>query len=414
MKRFSVINICLCGFLPLVLLSACGGGGGGGDSSGTGKTSDSGSPAAAVTTLNGTVADGYLRNARVFLDRNRNRVYDNGEPQAQSGAGGVYTLEVNPGDGDTYPVVVDVVAGQTIDEDNGTTIVAGYQLETLPGHWQFVSPLTTLVSLELGKDPSVSEPQQAEISIRTRLGVSDTVSLFQDYISHHNVGNEQVPEFVRTHRAAQIVAAMLGSLRSAIAHNMGGTIPAAEQQLVAYMVSDQIVSQGELVKQALTAERNGGAAVDVAEVTTAISEGIDTESLDSDLLDRYEQRLEQNLPDWDMQPPQVVQLTPPNNDTASIDAVVSVTFDEALDETLLSAAIFDLSGPYGAVAGSLNYDADHFKLTFTPAQMLVPSSTYRVTIDSTLADTLGNPLGSELSWEFTTIFDQLPPPLPDF
>jgi len=410
MKRFSKIMIYLGVFLPLLFLSACGGGGDG-DSAGSGKSTDD-SSAAAVTTLSGTVADGYLQKARVFLDRNRNRVYDNGEPQVQSGAAGRYSLEVNPGDGELYPVVVDVISGQTIDEDNGSPVTSDYQLESLPGHWKFVSPLTTLISLELAKNPTWT-PQQAEISIRSKFGIDAAVSLFHDYISPADVSGDQIVEFERTHRAAQVVAALMGQLRHSLIQNVG-QISATEQNLVAYLVSDQVLEQAGGVEQALTDERNGGPVVDIATLIAVISTQINSDDLDGELLDRYEQRLEQNLQTWDMQPPQIQDQLPPENDTASIDAVISITFDEALDETLLTETILDLTGPNGSVTGSLDYDPEHFQLTFTPAQMLLPNSTYQVTVRAELADTLGNPLGHDLSWAFVTIFDQLPPALPDF
>ncbi|MCK4501627.1 MAG: hypothetical protein KAU22_01240, partial [Desulfuromonadales bacterium] len=235
MKRFLAINISLFALLSLFLLSACGGGGGG-DSSGTSRTADDGS-SAIVTTLTGTVADGYLTAAQVFLDRNGNRVYDNGEPMAQSTTGGAYTLEVNPGEGELYPVVVQVVAGQTVDEDTGVAVTNGYLLETLPGRWQFVSPLTTLVGLECNKNPSLSE-QQVEIAVRSQLGIADSVSLFTDYIMPGNVDEALAVEYSRAHRAAQVVANIMGSLRVSIAQNLGGQVADAEQLLVAYMVSD--------------------------------------------------------------------------------------------------------------------------------------------------------------------------------
>ncbi len=131
MKRFWTKIISLFACLSLLLLSACGGGGGG-DSSATSRAADDGSTAT-LTTLTGTVADGYLRDARVFLDRNNNRIYDNGEPTAQSTTGGVYTLNVSPGEGELFPVVVQVIAGQTVDEDTGTSVVNSYLLESLPG-----------------------------------------------------------------------------------------------------------------------------------------------------------------------------------------------------------------------------------------------------------------------------------------
>ncbi|WP_321390429.1 Ig-like domain-containing protein [uncultured Desulfuromusa sp.] len=411
MKRFLSIIIPLFALLSCCLLSACGGGGGG-DSSATSKTVDDGS-SAVVTTLTGKIADGYLRDARVFLDRNNNRTYDNGEPTAQSTTGGAYTLEVNPGEGDLYPIVAQVVAGQTIDEDTGTLVSNGYVLESSPGYWQFVSPLTTLVKLESDKNPSFSH-QQAEISVRSQLGIIDSISLFSDYIEARSDGEALAAEYERTHKAAQIIANLMGSLRVGITQNLGGLIDDAEQLLVSYMVSDQILLQASLVEQALNNERNLGVAVDVASLTNAMTDAINVDALDPEALALYDQRVQQNFATWDMYPPAVQSQSPPAGDTASIDTVVSLSFDELLDETLLNNSIVELSGPNGPVSGILNYEPESLSLVFTPSQLLLPYSRYQVMVKRGLADTLGNQLGADVTWAFTTIFDQVPPPLPDF
>ncbi|NOQ42498.1 MAG: hypothetical protein GQ563_08375 [Desulfuromusa sp.] len=409
MKRFLAINISL--FALLLLLSACDNNLEG-DLGGTSRAASSVS-SSTLTTLTGTVADGYLTDARVFLDRNGNRFYDNGEPMAQSTAGGAYRLEVNPGEGELYPVVVQVIAGQTIDEDTGAPVANDYLLESLPGRWEFVSPLTTLVSLECAKNPSFSE-QQAEIGVRDRLGIVDSISLFTDYIIPTNADEPLVLEYNRAHKAAQVVAYILGSLRANISHNLGGQIADVEQLLVAYMVSDQVLGQATLIEQALNDERNQSSMIDVSALTVAIMAEIDTDGLDVDLLALYEQRVEQNLETWDMQPPQIQSQFPSADDAASVDVIVSILFDEPLDETLLTSGIVELSGPNGLVSGILDYDVEPTRLTFTPSQLLLPFSNYQITVNEVLADTLGNPLGEDISWMFTTIFDQTPPPLPDF
>ncbi|MEA3362657.1 MAG: Ig-like domain-containing protein [Thermodesulfobacteriota bacterium] len=409
MKRFFKFNIILLAMLSL--LSACGGGGEG-DSTNTSRTVTGGESSTA-TTLSGTVADGYLTDALVFLDRNQNRVYDNGEPMAQSTAGGVYTLEVNPGEGDLYPVVVQVFAGQTIDEDTGVPVANSYLLETVPGHWEFVSPLTTLVKLECDKNPSFSV-QQAEIEVRSQLGVADSVSLFTDYIAPGTVDMDLVAEYGRAHRAAQIVANLMGSVRASLSENLGGQIAETEQLLAAFIVSDQILWQAQQIELALDNERNQGEVMDVASLTTTILGNIDVADLDATLLVRYLERLEQNFEIWDMQSPQLQSQTPPTGDSAPVNTIISVSFDESLDETLLTSGIVELSGPNGLVSGSLDYDAEQTRLTFTPSQLLIPFSNYQVTVKDVLADAFGNPLDEDIIWAFTTIFDQLPPALPDF
>jgi hypothetical protein len=397
--------------LSLLLLSACSGGGGGGESSGTSKEVESGSSSTS-TTLSGVVADGYLSGARVFLARNQNLVYDNGEPMALSTAGGSYTLDVNPGDGELYPVVVEVLGGETIDEDSGSPVANNYLLASLPGKWQFVSPLTTLVKLESDKNPSLTI-QELEIEIRHRFGIAGSVSLFSDYITVPGDAAAVADEYARTHRAAQVIAGVMGGVWDHLTTNLGGQIAATEQHLAAYIVTDQVVEQAVLIK-ALNDECNPGEITDVSVLIGDINQEIDTDNLDAELLDRYEQRLEQDLEVWDMQSPQLLTQTPPASDTASIDVVITATFDEPLDETLLTDGVIELIGPNGSVDGSLAYDAENIRLSFTPSQLLLPFSSYQVRINKVLSDSLGNPLREDIVWTFTTIFDQTPPALPDF
>jgi hypothetical protein len=376
------------------------------------KSADGGD-SSTVTTLAGVVVDGYLKDARVFLDRNENRIHDNGEPSAQSTAGGVFSLEVNPGEGELYPVVVQVIAGQTIDEDSGATVVNDYLLESLPGRWEFISPLTTLVKLECDKNPSFS-PQQAEIAIRTRLGLDDSISLFSDYITPDAGTAAIAEEYGRVQRAAQVVASIMGRLRTGVLQNLDGQMTDSEHKLVAYLVSDQILWQASLIKVAFDNERNQVEVMDVSTVTDAILDTCNIGSLNAEVLARYQQRLEQNFEIWDMQAPQLQDRTPPAADTASVDVIISTTFGEGLDEVLLTDGVITVSGPHGIISGHLDYDAEHAQLNFTPNQLLDQFSHYQVTVDGGVADTLGNPLGEDITWEFTTIFDQIPPSLPVF
>lgn len=411
MKKILTNCIYISVSLSLLLLSACSGGDGG-DSSGASKAVESGGSSSA-TTLSGVVADGYLSGARVFLDRNGNLVYDNGEPMALSTAGGAYTLDVNPGDGDLYPVVVEVLGGETVDEDNGSPVVNNYFLASLPGKWQFVSPLTTLVKLESDKNPSLTV-QEVEIALRNRFGINGSVSLFSDYITVSDGDTGLIDEYARTHKAAQVIAGVMGGVWDHLTQNLGGQIAPTEQRLAAYIVADQISAQADLIEQALNDERNQGMVADVSLLIGDINQEIDTDLLNEELLSRYEQRLEQDLEVWDMQPPQLLTQSPPASDTASIDAVIVATFDEPLDETLLTNGIIELIGPNGTVDGSLAYDAENIRLSFTPGQLLSPFSSYQVRINKILSDSLGNPLSEDIVWTFTTIFDQTPPALPDF
>ena len=408
MKRIVVIPlVALTLLLPLLLLSACGGGGGGGggDSSASSSSSGGGDDGAAVATLSGRVADGYLVNAKVFLDRNENRRYDNGEPTVQTTQGGVYELGVNSGDGELYPVVVKVVSGQTVDEDTGLPVNKNYDLESLPGHWGFVSPLTTMVALESGKSRILGlqqTPQQIENIVRQRLGVPD-VSFYTDYIVASGSG-EAAQDYQRTHRISRVVASIMGSVQHTIEQVSG----VSESAVMAFMVSDQVLAQDHLIR---VLDDNQ----DVATLIATIVDDIDTDALDGDLLDRYIQLAEDPPPPvWDMQPPRPKSKFPAPDNTASIDTVVSITFDEKLDIESIDTDSIEVFGPNGSIGGSISYDDVICSLTFAPTQVLFPFREYQVVVSERLTDEHSNSLATDVTWNFTTIFDKLPPALPDF
>ena len=98
MKTNDVIVVIVKTFIVIVLIAtmtACSGGGGGSsESAGSAAAPDvsNNTVTTAGSSISGYVADGYLADARVFLDRNLNRAYDNGEPMAMTASDGSYTL----------------------------------------------------------------------------------------------------------------------------------------------------------------------------------------------------------------------------------------------------------------------------------------------------------------------------------
>lgn len=405
MKRICLISVkVLSSCCGLLLLAACGGSSG----SDTGSTSpvvDAGDTVV-LTSLSGTVADGYLRDAQVWLDRNGNRLPDPDEPQTRSGSGGAYVLEVGAGEGADYPVLARVIADETVDEDSGLPVDEEYLLESPPGRWQFISPLTTLVQRELEKNPGFTE-SQAETAVRTRLGIADAVSLFTDYLDENAQDMEQWEEYARTHRVAQVVARLMDIVRA----NLGGQLDATESNLLAYMISDQVAEQSGLVRQALDDERNYAEELDTQKLVSDCDDQINTDLLDVEL---YRERLEQNLEIWDMQPPSLKSQFPPAGDDASIDTGIKAVFDEPLDEMSIHQATIQVLGPQGAVPGQLSFQPEGNSLQLGLEQPLLPFSEYKVVIAADLTDALGNPLGENRAWSFRTVFDQVPPALPEF
>lgn len=409
MKR--ILNLCywLFSFALIALLTACEGGGGGGGSSSV-SSAPAGTAETTASTLSGTVADGYLTGARVFLDRNGNRVYDSGEPMAISTAGGAFTLSINPGEGTKYPVVVEVIGGQTIDEDDGQPVTDSYLLEAPPGRWQFVSPLTTLVHLEMQKNPTMTL-QGAELKVKQKLlGVIDELSLFDDYIAL-KADSLMSGKAKRTHEAAQVVASLMGTLRSDITSNLGGEISADDQRPVAYLVSDEILRRSEQIEEALNQQPDSDPTVNILSIVTAVEEQIIPQTLSRERLDLYAQAIAENLEVWDMEPPRLKQQNIQHGAIVSIDTMVAVTFDKEIDPATISAGAVSLHRSGSSVSGIVDYDAELKELRFTPDQMLFPDSDYTVVVSGQLADPFGNKIGSDLEWQFSTMFDLTPPPL---
>ncbi|TKF25162.1 hypothetical protein FCV50_22675 [Vibrio kanaloae] len=142
-----------------------------------------------LSTYSITAIDGYLRNAEVWLDLNRNSTKDPDEPSAMSGAGGIAELDVtdvtNPQD---YPVIVRAIAGQTEDEDQGL-ITTNYVMSAPPGEDK-VTPLSTLVNVLLEQSLTGSETpaeleqkkQQALTNVAQQLGI-DSDDVLGDFIA---------------------------------------------------------------------------------------------------------------------------------------------------------------------------------------------------------------------------------------
>ena len=402
------LNLCygLFALVLLLLLTACEGWDGGGGSSSLTSVPAETAQATAIT-LSGAVADGYLSGAQVFLDRNGNRTYDSGEPMAISAAGGTFTLSINPGEGAKYSVVVEVIAGATIDEDDGKPVVDSYLLEAPPGRWPFVSPLTTLVNLEMAKNPTMML-QKAELKVKRQLGIDDEISLSDDYLAPLP---GQAVEAQRTHKVAQVVASLMGTLRSAIAANLGGQILPDEQQQVAYLVSDEVLRRGYVIAEALNAERNLKQPFDVASLKESIGGQVDLSTLNRSKLQHYADRINQNLETWDMEPPQINQQNVAAGAVVSVDTRVAVIFDKELDPATISTNALSLRRSGSYVSGVVDYDVELKRLRFTSNQMLLPDSDYEAIISGQLADYLGNPIGTDLVWQFSTLFDLTPPPL---
>jgi hypothetical protein len=127
-KKILVANLAL-------ILSACGGNGG------------------HTVSQSGYAADGYLSNANVCLDTDSDGSCTGEKSIALTGDEGKFTLDATQDEFDKYSILIEAIAGQTVDSDNPDTPVAkAFTLSSPPGLKDeagdvVVNPLTTLLDI---------------------------------------------------------------------------------------------------------------------------------------------------------------------------------------------------------------------------------------------------------------------------
>lgn len=224
--------------------------------------------------ISGKVADGYLAGAKVCLDLNSNKVCDEGEPSTTSTTGGGFSLEgVTQAQLDSSPLLVEIIVGETIDEDNpGETIDKKYTL-TAPAGYSFISPLTTMVQSEI-EDNGISA-EEAKGSIQAKLGT--TLDLEADYVAGSD-GGADAAEFERLHKVAQVTVVVLQNNIALVEEVLAGADISFEDLLGLIVeqvleslavIAEQVDAAGEIFDPTTVAESD---ALDAAEVDTATLE----------------------------------------------------------------------------------------------------------------------------------------------
>jgi len=189
-------------FISVAIITGCGSVAG--DISAGVGTGGTGS---AVASLAGTVADGYLVNATVFLDKNGNYQLEAGEPSAATDANGAYKLDVDPADVGKCPIVALVIKGVTIDKDTNQAVINSYVLSMSKDNVSdsvsnnFISPLSSQLRemMETGKYTTL---QQAADALRTELGLPVGTDMSANYIAANHTA---------MHYAAQNIATLMGN-----------------------------------------------------------------------------------------------------------------------------------------------------------------------------------------------------------
>jgi hypothetical protein len=99
-----------------------------------------------------------------------------------------------------------------------------------------------------------------------------------------------------------------------------------------------------------------------------------------------------------------VTSTSPVDGASGIGTAVSVraTLTPALDPATVNATTFTLTGPAGAVAAAVSYDAATGQATLDPSVSLTGGTTYTANLSTGVRSTEGAALASAVTWSFTT------------
>ncbi len=244
---------------------------------GCGGGSDSNPPDIVETqSLAGKAADGYLRGATVCLDLNNNLQCDDGEPTTQSGAGGAYQFDDLDADLDLtgVRVVVEVIAGATIDEDQPDTPVAkAYRLSAPPGRHAFVSPLTTMIDVQMQLAPELSE-DEAKALVKQQLGVDEDkpIDLYDDYVERKSdSSNDDASEYERLHDVAKAVTRVVANNLDAVKDDVAGSDRTSDELALLAIISNVSNNVGQLI-QAIDEAKASGDPLDIDAVVEQIQD----------------------------------------------------------------------------------------------------------------------------------------------
>ncbi|MBL4797748.1 MAG: hypothetical protein JKY50_10055 [Oleispira sp.] len=238
-----------------------------------------------TTSFSGKVADGYLAGAKVCLDLNSNKVCDEGEPSTTSTDGGVFDFDsITQAQLDSAPLLVEIIVGETVDEDNPNVAITKKYTLTAPAGYAFISPLTTMVQSEI--ENSGLSPEDAEGSVQAKLGT--TLDLSADYVAGAE-GEIDADEFARLHKIAQVTVVVLQNNIELVENILAGTDVSFED-LVGLIVS-QVLDALETISTQVAAAGDNFDPTTVAESDAVDAANVDPATVEEDIAEREAARL---------------------------------------------------------------------------------------------------------------------------
>lgn len=191
--------------------------------SGSGMDMNSMNTQAQPAQVSGKVADGYLVDAVVFLDRNGNYQLDAGEPTTTTDASGSYSLNVVATDIGKYPIVALAIKGQTVDKDTNQAVANSYLL-SMPAsavsgtvNSNFISPMSTLIREKMTANSGMSM-SDAMAQLRNQMNLPAGTDMMADYIATSQSGSNAV-DYQTMHATARQMVGLMGGQASLVINN---------------------------------------------------------------------------------------------------------------------------------------------------------------------------------------------------
>ena len=151
----------------------------------------------------GTVLDGYLSSATVFLDCNNNGELDAGEISTLTDDNGQYYFNVASSIVNSCVKVAKATAGITVDlDDPNSPLTQSYTMIAPASESSVVSPMTTLVYAKMKEGKSQKE---AIDELKTEMSFDESVDLFEDYVKK----KETDSKYTEIHNIATTLAEKL-------------------------------------------------------------------------------------------------------------------------------------------------------------------------------------------------------------
>ncbi len=231
-----------------------------------GCSGSSGSPQSSIT---GKVADGYLVNALVFLDKNSNYQLDVGEPSTATDSTGSFTLNIDPADVGKYPIVALAIKDQTTDLDNlsvklgNTYVLSMHALAITPPTSgmvtgtasNFISPISTLIRETLVANPLMTLAD-ASVQVRNQLNLPPEINIHHDYVFGSMSGAHK-PDYQKVHQVAQQMAGLMGEQAGTV---MNGNRPVTVMNGIPEKYRAMIGNMGSYLPQITEVITDHGAA----------------------------------------------------------------------------------------------------------------------------------------------------------